>query len=158
MKKGLILGLILCFVVLPAVFAAETAQVSVTVTITRSLSVSVNPGAYGFGSTSESQTLSTAVGAFSAANDGNAAQDLAITVGNSANWTAGTAAAAETYAMNYYDGASWVLIDPATGAALADDLSAGASKNFGLQLLVPTATNYGGVEQIIPVTVTASAS
>ncbi|MFH2138358.1 MAG: hypothetical protein ABII88_07590 [Candidatus Omnitrophota bacterium] len=157
MKKGLILGLII--VLLCAANAmAQTAQIAVTVTITQSISVSVTPGSYAFGGTDSGQTLSTAAGAFVATNDGNGAENLAITVGDSANWTASTAAGADAFAMNAYIGATWALIDPASGVSLDAGLAPAGTQSFGLQLLVPTSTSNAGVEQTIPVTVTASAS
>lgn len=157
MKKGLILGLVLGLVMVSTAIAAPAAQVSVTVTITQNVSVTVTPGSYAFGSTDAGTTLITAVDAFTATNDGNGAENLTITVSDSADWTASTTAGTDAFVMNYYNGSSWSLIDPVSGASLASGLAPSDVQLFGVQLLVPTDTNSGGVEQLINVTVTAAA-
>lgn len=157
MKKYLVLSAVMLLLPVSAVFAAPSAQVSVTVTITQSVSVAVTPSAYAFGSADAGQTLATAVDAFTATNDGNGLENLTISVANSADWSAGTAAGADVFAMNFYNGSGWSLINPATGSALVTGLTPAASGTFGLQLLVPSSTVKGGVEQSINVTVTAAA-
>ncbi len=157
MKKGIVLAVILGLAMASPVFAAPSARISVTVTITQSVSVFVTPGTYAFGSADAGATLSTAVNAFTADNDGNGAENLAITVGNSANWTASSSVGADAFVMNYHNGSTWALIDPTSGASLTAGLAPAATKAFGLQLLVPSATSNGGVQQSINVTVTASA-
>ncbi|MDD5746590.1 MAG: hypothetical protein PHO30_04925 [Candidatus Omnitrophica bacterium] len=158
MKKGVLwLVLLMCFVCVNSAGAAPSAQIAVTVTITQSVSVSVSPVSYAFGATDAGATLATAVDAFTATNDGNGAENLVIAVGNTADWTAATTVGTDQFVMNYYNGTAWSLIDPSTGAALAGGLAPAASKTFGLQLLVPSATSQGGVQQSINVTVTASA-
>ena len=119
--------------------------------------MAVSPSSYAFGSTDAGQTLATAVDAFTATNDGNGQENLAISVANSADWSSGTAAGADVFSMNYYNGSAWTLIDPTAGAGLASGLAPASSNTFGLQLIVPTSTVKGGVEQSINVTVTASA-
>lgn len=155
MKKGLILVSLLALVFAPVVFAASSQAINVTVKITQGVSVTVSPLAYAFGETSEGQALATAADAFTATNDGNGLENLSISVANSTDWTASSAAAEDAFAMNLNDG---TLIDPASGAALAISLAPTAAKTFGLELLVPTSTTKGGIEQTIPVTVTAQAS
>jgi hypothetical protein len=157
MNKNVVLGLLLVFVCAGNVFSAPSAQIAVTVTITRSVSVSVTPGSYSFGSADAGATLTTAVDAFTATNDGNGAENLNIEVGNTAGWTAASAVGTDQFVMNYHNGIAWSLIVPVNGASLANGLSPSAAKVFGLQLLVPSATNQGGVEQSINVTVTAAA-
>ena len=156
MKKYLVLLAVMLLLPVSTVFAAPSAQVSVTVTITQSVSVAVSPASYALGATDAGQTLGTAEGAFTATNDGNGLENLTISVADSADWAAGTAAGADVFAMNFYDGSAWTLIDPAGGTGLASELAPAAYKVFGLQLLVPTSTAKGGVEQSINVTVTAS--
>ncbi|MBU1043856.1 MAG: hypothetical protein KJ915_05595 [Candidatus Omnitrophica bacterium] len=157
MKKGLILALILTFAFSGAAFAAESAQIAVTVTITQSVSVTVNPGSYAFGATDAGATLSTAPDTFTATNDGNGAENLVITVANTTNWIAGSTVGTDQFAMNVDTGSGWTLIDPATGSSLAAGVVAAGTQDFGLQLLVPSATTNAGAEQSIAVTVTASA-
>ena len=160
MKKGLMLVLILTLMFAPCVvFAAPSSQIAVTVTITQTVSVTVTPNAYSFGSTSESQTLATAADAFTATNDGNGKENFTITAGSSANWAAASTAAKDAYVMNYStNGTTWNLITPTTGAQIAASVLKTANQKFGLRLLVPTSTDFAGVQQTIPVTVTASAS
>jgi len=160
MRKGLMLVLALALVLAPcAAFAATSGQIAVTVTITQSVSVTVTPNAYAFGATSESATLATAADAFTATNDGNGKENLGITVADSANWQAATAAAKDAFVMNYStNGTTWNLITPVTGAQLATNVAKSANQKFGLQLLVPTSTDFGGAQQTIGVTVTAQAS
>lgn len=158
MKKVLLLAVMICLVCTLNALAATSQQISVTVTITQSVSVSVSPATYAYGATGEGTTVATAVDAFTAVNDGNGAENLMISVGNSNNWTAGTTTAEDVFVLNYYNGSAWSLVTPATGAALSAGLAPAGSVSFGLQLSVPTSTGRGGVEQSIPVTVTASAS
>jgi len=159
MKKSLILALVLMFIAAPCVFAAPSSQIAVTVTLTQSVSVTVTPNSHAFGPTSEGQTLATAADAFTATNDGNGSENLSITAADSVNWQAASAAAKDAFVMNYTtNGTIWNLITPATGAQLATSVAKSAAQKFGLQLLVPTSTDFGGVQQSIPVTITASAS
>ncbi len=159
MKKSLILVLALMFISAPCVFAAPSSQIAVTVTLTQSVSVTVTPNSHAFGATSEGQTLATAADAFTATNDGNGSENLSITVAGSANWQAASAAAKDAFVMNYTtNGTTWNLITPTTGAQLATNVAKSATQKFGLQLLVPASTDFGGVQQSIPVTITASAS
>ncbi len=157
MKKGLILALILTFGLTGAAFAAPSAQIAVTVTITQSVSVTVNPGTYAFGPADAGATLSTATDTFTATNDGNGAENLLITVANTSNWIAGSTVGTDQFAMNVGIGTEWTLITPSTGTSLASGLVTTASQDFGLQLLVPSATGNAGAEQSIAVTVTAQA-
>lgn len=157
MNKVLILALILTLAFSGAAFAAESAQIAVTVTITQSVSVSVNPGSYAFGATDAGAAPATALNAFIATNDGNGAEDLLITFASDGDWTAASEAGTDQFAMNVNTGSGWTLIDPSTGASLVSGLAGSAAQNFGLQLLVPSATNNAGTEQSITVTVTASA-
>jgi hypothetical protein len=158
MKQGLSLILTLALVMVPcAVFAAPSSQIAITVTVTQSVSVSVTPDSYAFGATSENQTLATTADAFTAINDGNGSENLTITVGNSANWQAASAIAKDKFVMNYNIGSGWNLITPISGSSLINGLVKDGQQTFGLQLLVPSATDFGGVQQSIPVTVTAQA-
>lgn len=158
MKKSLILTLLMALLVIPCAFADPTANIAVTVTITQSVSVTVTPGAYPFEPTTEGQTLTTAVDAFTAVNNGNGLQNLTIAVADSADWVAASTVGKDQFVMNYNADGSWKLITPATGASLAAGLAKGAEQKFGLQLMVPDETDHGGVPQSISVTVTASAS
>jgi len=156
MKKWLFVVFV-CAICVTNAFAAPSAQIAVTVTIVQSVSVSVSPAGYAFGSTDAGSTLSTAVDAFTATNDGNGTENLTIVVADTADWAASTTVGNDNFVMNYYNGSAWNLIDPSAGALLAGGLAPAASKTFGLQLMVPSATSKGGVEQSINVTVTASA-
>ena len=151
---ALVLAVVPC-----AVFAAPSSSIAVTVTITQTVSVSVTPASYAFGSTSESQTMATTATAFTATNDGNGAEKLTINVSNSTNWTAASAAGKDAFVMNYTtNGTTWNLITPTTGSVLAATIAKTATQQFGLQLLVPTSTDFAGVAQSMSVTVTAAVS
>jgi len=163
MKKTLLSLAVLMALVAFGVVAAEAASsdsISVTVTITSTaLDVSVTPGAWAVGSISEGATPSTTPDYFTATNNRNSAEDITLSIASSANWTAANTAGADQFGMKYNTAGatpSWTSIDSVSGALLADDLAAGASETFDLQLLAPTSTSAGGVQQTITVTVTAS--
>jgi len=166
MKKLLSLMMVTLLLAVFGVASAEAAPsdtISVTVTITAdAVDVSVSPSSWAIGNITASSTPDT-VGSgpdyFTATNDRNADEDLTLTIASSADWTAANSAGADQFGMNYSTAGgtpSWSPIDSSTGALLADDLGAGASETFDLQLEAPTSTTVGGTQQSIVVTVTAS--
>jgi len=157
MRRVTVFAVILSFLSGGVVFAGSSANVTVKVKITQSLSVSVTPSSLDLGSGTENGTLQSTATALSAKNDGNVAEKFTITVNNSANWRAGTAAGSETFAAKVTtDGSTWNIINPTGGFLFANSVAGKASKAFGIQILLPTTTSYGGIEQGIPLTVTAS--
>ena len=138
--------------------AAATATIDVTVTITAgALDVSLNQTSWAIGSIAESATPDTVAGTiFTATNSRNASETLTLTVAGSANWAAGTEAAANQFAMQYStnDGGLWTSI--LSGGSSLGSVASGASKAFDLKLLAPTTTTVGGTQQSIVVTITAS--
>ena len=160
MMRVLCLALVLILASALGVFAASSSQIAVTVTINQNLSVSVTPNSYAFGSADQGQMIQTAIDTFTAVNDGNGAERLTLTVGNSANWTAGLLAdvGKDVFSMAYIDQryGSGFVIDPTNGSDLGNGVAKGAQWKFGLSLYLPTDTDYPTVEQTIPVTVTAS--
>lgn len=139
--------------------AASTATINVTVTITATaLDVSVTPGNWAIGSISEGGTPDTVVGdPFVAKNNRNASENLTINVAGSTNWTVGSDAGADQFAMKFStdNGTSWTEITTA-GVTLVSNLGAQQQQSFDLQLLAPTSTTVGGTQQTIVVTLTAS--
>lgn len=141
--------------------AASTAPISVTVTITATaLDVTVLPTSWAIGPISAGGTKNTTLpDYFTATNNRNTTEDLTLTAVSSAGWTFANTPGADQFGMNFSTAGavpSWTLIDSSTGTLLANDLGAGASETFDLQLEVPTSTTVGGTPQTIIVTVTAS--
>jgi len=128
---------------IPCVWAGDSAQISVTVAISQKISVNLNKSNYAFGLASEGATLATPLEDFVVTNDGNVPESIKISVGNSTNWNAGSANGAETFVMKYYDGSSWSLVDPSSGATLGASISPLGLVAFGLQIVLPSSTSSG---------------
>ncbi len=160
MKRSFLLMLVGIIILgCTSLMAADTATITLTVTITQVLSVTVTPSSWAIGELSTGGSSNTSGGYFTATNDGNTAEDITISVGNSANWTAGTSPGSETFALQYSlnNGTTWTTVNP-SGTLLVEGLAAGSSQSFDLKFLAPTSTAYGGIEQNISVTLSASAS
>lgn len=143
--------------------AANPAEISVTVTITASdLSVSVDPTTWGAGSLLEGTSATTGTGGqFTATNDSsNVTENFSIQALGSDNWTPGATAGSETFVMEALGGDLTTLTSIHTSQTLGTGLApaSAGTVTFDLRVTVPTSTAYGGVEQTIPVQITASAS
>ena len=154
MKKALLIVSLFALVMVVGVTQAKAATVSVTVTIAQRISISVSQAAWAIGSVAEG---GNAVLLLAATNNGNVAEDFSLTTGNSTNWTCGAAAGPETFSMSARN-----LSDGSRGsscggfALLPGNVAAGASDGFDLSFQAPTSTNFIGVQQTIPVQLTAT--
>lgn len=160
MRKLFVMVVILSFALAGVAQAAETATVNVTVSIGQTISVALSAGSINLGSGAESGIL-TGGSAIIATNDGNISENLELSVGNSANWTASaTAVGVDQFIADFSidTGVSWAAINPAGGTSLVNGVAKDATQDFHLQIQLPSSTDNAGVSQTIPVTVTASAS
>jgi len=121
------------------------------------ISITVDPLAWSIGAVNMGETAGTGPNYFTATNDGNVPEDLAIQCGNSGQgWTCGAAAGIETFAMKAKGGdlADWTAI--LTSQILKTNVAMDDNVTFDLQFTAPTATVYLDTEHSITVTVTAS--
>ncbi|MBA7709623.1 hypothetical protein ES703_118544 [subsurface metagenome] len=121
------------------------------------ISITVDPLAWSIGVVNMGETAETGPNYFTATNDGNVPEDLAIQCGNSVQgWTCGTAAGIETFAMKAQGGdlTGWTAID--TSQILKTNVAKDGTVTFDLQFTAPTATVYLDTEHSITVRVTAS--
>ena len=165
MRRALLSLVVLIALVAFVVTAAEaqTADISVTVTVTAGeLSVIVDPASWAAGSLTESGSATTGTGGhFTATNDNtNIAEDFSIQVLSSDNWSPAATAGSETFVMEAQGGDLTSLTSIHASQVLETDLapSSVGDVGFDLTITVPSSTVYGGVEQTIPVRVTAAAS
>ena len=141
--------------------AANPATIDVTVTITAvDLSVSLDETTWAAGALSESGSANTGTeGYFLVTNNStNRTETFSIIVGSSSpsGWTADTAAAAETFVMKALGGDLTTLTSIDTSQTLETDVAPAGTVDLDLEVTVPSSTAYGGVEQTITVTITAS--
>jgi len=143
---------------MPATYAATNASVTVTVTLAEVVSVNIDVATWAIGANALSVTATSTL--FTATNDGNVTEDLAIKAENGAGaWTLGPAAGTNQFALGLATSApyaTFVAIDK-IGVALKPALAMTATQPFKMQYSMPTSdTKGGGVGQGFNVTVTAS--
>jgi hypothetical protein len=147
--------------------AASSGAVAVTTSIGLSLSMTLSANTWAAGSMAINETKSTwasgTQGFFTVTNNANGPEymDIAAAV-TTGDCTLGTAAGANIYRIGYgqatttsasYDTeASYTAIGAEANLAT---IAAGDTYKFDLQLMSPTSTIYGGVTQVITVTITA---
>jgi hypothetical protein len=167
MKKiiiSVILAIALTLVLLPAtVFAATTGEVQATVTAGE-ISVTVSDGQVAYGTLDYSATKSTLSGELNdtqTAQAGTLAVDLNIkssnALGGTQNWTlAGTAGADQfVHEFSTDSGTNWTAMTDSY-QTLGDISTAGGTKNFDLQITMPSSST-DPTEKSITVTVQAVA-
>ncbi|KKR81513.1 MAG: Wsc4p [Candidatus Daviesbacteria bacterium GW2011_GWA1_41_61] len=163
--KGLFL-ISLSLIIVSTIFvgvvkAASTASVTATVTV-QNISVTVTDGTVAYG------TLATSVSADTnpadtqtATNNGNITENFNILGQNSANWTLGAAAGANTYVHKF---CTATCTTPPTNytalttsyQTLATSVAASGTQTFDLEISTPTSsTNY--TAQSVDITVQAVA-
>ncbi|MFH1777522.1 MAG: hypothetical protein ABH952_08210 [Candidatus Omnitrophota bacterium] len=157
MKKMLICLTALVLIAGFGVIRAEAADDTIVVTVTiENVSIEVTPSAWPIGTISAGDiaTQDPCV----ALNNGNVTEDLTIAISNSSAWTAGAAAGADVFAMDFgAAGGPYNTNITTGGVSLTSGLASGASYNFGLEFNSPSpTTDY--TQQTITVTVTAAAS
>ena len=159
MKKILlsltVLTILLAFGVTQAE-AANPGTVNVTVTVTAdALSVALDTATWAVGLVAESDTATS--GSIVATNDSsNRTETFSIAASNSANWNVAAAAGDEAFLMEAQGGDLTSLTSIDTSQTLDTGIAPAGTVSFSLKLTVPTSTDFGGVQQTIPVTVTAS--
>ena len=131
---------------------AEAADATITVTVTmQNVAVSVSPDSWAIGAVEASSV--TDPESFTATNDGNVSEDLVISVGPSANWTAEASADANKFVMEL-DGTTALSGTP---ISLQAGVAGGGNKTFNLVFTAPSSSTVY-TEQSITVTISASAS
>jgi hypothetical protein len=158
MKKLLVLLLVvaLTLCVSTVAMAATSAQIDVTVSITAvAVSVTLNESTWPIGALSENGTADTGANYFIATNNSNSPEALSIIAGNSnsGNWTLADINGPDTFTLGLMGEPVKSLL---TSQILSTSVAHNGTVTFGLVIKVPSETNYGGVVQTIPVTVTAS--
>lgn len=144
-----------------SVFAASTASVTATVTV-QNISVTVSDGTIAYGTLAVSATADTnPADTQTATNNGNITENLNIKGQNSANWTLGAAAAADTYIHRFCIATCGTPPTNYTALTtsyqtLATSVAASGTQTFDLEISTPTSsTNF--TQQSVDVTVQAVA-
>jgi hypothetical protein len=159
MKKLLIMLTALAFIAGANVMKAEAAlSDSITITVTfQSVSVSVTPDTWPIGVVTPSSVHTQL---FTATNGGNAPEDLAIDVSNSADWACapGFFDGNNSFKMEYSLTGSppWLQTGCGAGFSIATDVAVG-DQPFTLQFTSPS-TSATIAEQTITVIISASAA
>lgn len=162
-----VLSLVMLGVV--SVEGADSGVVSVTYTCTQGLSMTLSPGTWAIGSMAEGATSSTFnsanQGYFTVTNTANGTSYMDISAGIAGGMSIGGAAGVNTVRIGhgqatgagpYTEAGSYTALT-GSDANLAT-ITSGNTYKFDLQLLAPTSTTLGGVQQTITVTVTAKTS
>lgn len=141
--------------------AATTASVTATVTV-QNVSVTVADGTAAYGTLAVNTSADTnPLDTQTATNNGNVAENLNIRGQNSANWTLGAAAGADTYVHRF---CTATCTTPPTNytalttsyQTLATGVAASGTQTFELEITTPTSsTNF--TQQSVDVTVQAVA-
>ena len=144
--------------------AATSATVTATVTA-QNVSVNVTDGTVAYGTLATSTTQDTTSGGLNdsqtATNNGNVTEDFNIRGQNSANWTLGASAGADTYRHRFCittcdSSPTWTALTT-SNQTLASSVSTSGTQIFDLEIATPTSsTNY--TQQSVDVIVQASAT
>jgi len=160
MKKILLSLAVLTILV---AFGATQAQadnpgtVNVTVTVTAgALSVALDTATWAAGSLVEGGTATTSTAIVATNDSTNLTETFSIAASGSANWSAAAAAGDEVFLMEAQGGDLASLTSIHASQTLKTGVAPAGTVSFDLKLTAPTSTDHGGVEQTIPVTVTAS--
>lgn len=161
---AILLSFGLIFSSLLRVKAADTGTVTATVTV-QNISVSVSDGTVTYGTLATSATEDTTTSGLddsqTATNDGNVTEDFNIRGQNSANWTLGATAGADTYVHSFCtsncdSSPTWTALTT-SNQTLATGVAASGSQTFDLQIETPTSTT-SYTEQSVDVTIQAVAN
>lgn len=144
--------------------AADTAVVSATVTV-QNVSVSVSPGTVAYGTMALNTSKSTIPADLNApqtvTNNGNISEQFNIRGQNSANWTLGLTAGADTYVHQFCSAACTSPPTNFTGLTtnyqtLAASVASSGTQTLHLRLTTPT-TSSVFTQQSVDVTIQAVA-
>jgi hypothetical protein len=163
-RTGIILSILFILgVTLGAGIArADTTTITITVTI-QSLSISVTTGGTWTISTPQATSATVTSSVITVQNTGNMSANLALSVtdttgGGATLWTAGSAVNSNTFTLSQGASSSGPWSNIVTVPSLATGLAAGATKDFYLQLQLPSSVSGTGAHAAHTLTVTITSS
>jgi len=138
--------------------AAQSEDVTITVAVTPTLSVSLSSDNIALGSVASGSTTETSEAIVVTNNGTGVAEVFSLSHSSTGDWTSGTTAGDETYALNAafantVAGATWAHVD----LVVSDSTAYNGTQNLWFQFNAPTSTTSTAstAQQSITVTVNA---